>query len=519
MENAKQKIKELEEQNAKYMQAEEALKTFCDIGKMLSIDRDVDKLIPQVMTGISKTLCAERSTLFLLPWERTSLWSKFAEGLKEQDIDLDLKMGLIGASVLTRQVVNATNAYEDPRFNPKIDQISGFRTESVLCAPFTDRYNNTIGGIELLNKKTGVFILEDEEKAVEAASTLSGYDFKKDRDRKNATKIMNSLRKAIDCQRSSIFLIDSVNGELGSVKINGDDCEDIRLSLNLGIAGLVAISGLALNINNVYEDPRFDKSIDERTGYRTRCIACVPIFNQTGDTIGVIETINKKNGDTFSDSDMNMLTALSSQVAMFIENSILSSEYHLQFKSILEVMAASIDAKDPLTAGHSHNVDKYACGIARELGFRESEIDILSVAALLHDYGKIGTDEKILKKKGALTPEEYEHIKQHAQNTREILDKMFFVRRYRNVPLIASCHHECLDGSGYADGRKAEEIPFMAKIITVADVFDALTAKRHYRDALPHDEAFKILDEGAGTRFDENVISALKRFWEKEKAK
>lgn len=122
-------------------------------------------------------------------------------------------------------------------------------------------------------------------------------------------------------------------------------------------------------------------------------------------------------------------------------------------------------------------------------------------------------DDNILKKPGKLTSEEFEHIKQHVTNTRNILNKMYFMRKYHDVPLIASCHHERLDGSGYGDGLVAQEIPFMAKIIAGADVFEALTAKRHYREALSPEDGFKILEEDAGTKFDENIVAALKRYW------
>ena len=177
---------------------------------------------------------------------------------------------------------------------------------------------------------------------------------------------------------------------------------------------------------------------------------------------------------------------------------------------------ASIDAKDQLTAGHSKRVTEYAVGIARELGFEETDVDVLGMAALLHDYGKLGTDESILKKPGKLSPEEFEHIKQHVQDTRDILDKMYFMRKYRSVPLVASCHHENLDGTGYSRGLKGSEIPFMSRIITVADVFEALISDRHYRKAYSQEEAFEILEQDAGTKYDENIIAALKRYWSQQ---
>ncbi len=516
-EELEQRVKELDKEAVEHRRMENSFREFCEIGKALSMERKIDKLLPVIMTGLSKVLEADRSTLFLVPWDQLTLWTRFAEGLDGESISLDLKMGLAGVCALTKEIVNIANAYEDPRFNRETDSVTGFRTESVLCAPLVNKLEGVIGVLELLNSKTGVFSREDEEKAFKSAALLADIDFSDDAQKGRANALVDDIRQATECQRGCVFLLNKEKGELRSVIGQGLGDREIRLSLSLGIAGLVAVTGEELNIQDAYADSRFDKSTDERTGYRTRDLLCVPIKNQSGDIIGVIEAINKKNG-TFTGRDLDLLKGLSSQVAMFIENAILANDYHVQFMSILEVLAASIDAKDPLTANHSQKVNEYATGIARELGFREADIEILSVSALLHDYGKLGTNENILKKPGKLSPQEYEHIKQHAKNTRDILSRMYLIRQYRNVPLIASSHHERLDGSGYFQGLRDHEIHFMAKIIAVADVFDALTAKRHYRDALSSEAAFEILEQGIGTQFDENIVEALKKYWEKQRS-
>jgi len=491
------------------------LTKFIEIGEAIFKERNIDQLLPLIMSKISKSLNADRSTLFLVDWDSMELWTKFAEGLESERIIIQLKMGLIGVSVFTRQLVNVANAYQDPRFNSKIDQITGFRTESVMSAPFFDKENEVMGAVMLLNKNTGFFTKEDEEKTLETASRLTEMGCVTDLDKDKVKPLVYDLMQSTECERGSLFLIDKVKGELFSLVAEGIEGHEIHLSLNLGIAGLVAITGQEINIQDAYADSRFDKNKDERTGYRTRCILCVPIKDQSGEIIGVIETINKKDG-IFTDSDKDLLKALSSFVAISIENAILFHEQRRQFRRILEVMAASIDAKDPLTAGHSQNVTKYAVGIARELGFGETEIDVLTVAALLHDYGKLGIADNILKKPGKLTPEEFEHIKEHVVNTRNILNKMHLMRKYRDVPLVASCHHERLNGSGYTDGLKAHETPFMAKIIAVADVFEALTSKRYYHEALSPEKAFDILKQDVGTKFDENIVISLERYWYKK---
>lgn len=492
----------------------EHLKKIYEIGNSLRKERNIDKLLPLIMAEISRFLKCDRSTLFLIDYENRYLWTKFAEGMGNERIVIGMKMGLIGSSVLTRQVVNVSDAYDTPYFNAEIDKLTGYRTESVLCAPFYDESGDAKGAIQLINKRTGVYSAEDEMEAVDTASRIAALNLEIESERDRAKDLIAILKESSCSERSAIFLLDSEKGELRSIMADKIEGWDIQVNLNLGIAGMVAVTGRDINIEDVYADSRFDRSVDERTGYRTRCILCVPLVNQSGEMLGVVEAINKNDG-AFTDYDMTQLKSLASYVAMFIENALLFDEQNRQFKSLLEVLAASIDAKDTLTAGHSKKVAEYAVGIGRELGFNEEALDVLNVAALLHDYGKLGIDDHILKKPGKLTPEEFEHIKLHVVNTRNILSKMVFMRKYRNVPLLASAHHERLDGSGYSEGLSDVQIPFMARILAVADVFEAITAKRHYRDAMTFEEAFKILDREAGTKLDENVISALKRCCEK----
>ena len=278
----------------------------------------------------------------------------------------------------------------------------------------------------------------------------------------------------------------------------------------------MAVTGKTINIPDTLQDRRFDYSIDQRTGFETRNILGLPILNHRQEVLGVIEIINKRRG-SFDDRDIRIMDGLSSIIAIAIDNALLLAEQDRQFRSIVEVMAASIDAKDSLTAGHSAQVTKYAVGIARELGFSGTELEVISLAGMLHDYGKLGVDDRILKKPGRLTAEEYGQIQQHVTLTRSILNKMRLARKYRNVPEVAAAHHEYLDGSGYDSGMTAKEIPFMAKIITVADVFDALTSKRHYRDALPVNLALGQLENDAGSKYEPGIIAALKDYLAREK--
>ncbi len=486
------------------------------IQERIGAERDINKLLPLIISEISKLLGADRTSLFLMDWETLELKARFAEGVASNSIRIKLQMGIVGWSVLSKKVANIANAQEHPFFNPEIDQVLDFKTESMLVAPVKDNEGHVIGAIELINKDTGHYTDADTALIKEYANKLNRGDSPlADLGPGAAKELVLDLMDKTCSERGSIFVVDPDGGHIGSIYAHGLENSMIKLNIKLGIAGLIAVSGQVLNIKDAAKDVRFDSSIDAKTGYKTKTILGLPIIDHKGETIGAIEVINKLDG-TFSDSDIDTLKGLSSIVAIAIGNAMMFAEQEKQFRSILEVMAASIDAKDTLTAGHSINVTRYAMGIATELGFKDSEIDVVRTAGLLHDYGKLGIDDHILKKPGRLNEEEYNIIKKHVTITRNILEKMSFARKYKNVPVIAACHHECLDGSGYDYGLTSKEIPFMSKIITVADVFEALTADRHYRPALPEEKALSILQEGVDAgKYDGNIVNALRDYLEK----
>jgi putative nucleotidyltransferase with HDIG domain len=487
-----------------------------EIHKKIGAERDMGKLLPLIISEISELIEADRTSIFLVDWETLELRAKFAEGIQNGAINIKLRMGIVGWSVLTKQVVNIANAYEHPYFNPAIDQILNYRTESILVAPIQDNRGQVIGALEMLNKDTGCYSDADIALIKDRARILGQADHPfADMLGSEAETLVQQLMGKTSSERGSIFTIDRHTGNLYSLYAHGLEKPGISLNLRLGIAGLVAVSGQVLNIKDAAKDDRFDSSIDERTGYRTGTILALPLIDPNGENIGVIEVINKRNG-VFDNADIDILKGLSSIVTIAIVNAMMLDEHEKQFQSFLEVMAASIDAKDRYTAGHSINVTRYAVGIATELGFNDSEIGVIRTAGLLHDYGKLGIDDHILKKPGKLNEEEYQHIKKHVTITRNILEKMKFARKYRNVPAIAASHHEYIDGSGYDSGLQANEIPFMAKIITVADVYEALTADRHYRPAMHTEKALSVLHEGVDNgKFDGNIVNALISYLEK----
>ena len=151
----------------------------------------------------------------------------------------------------------------------------------------------------------------------------------------------------------------------------------------------------------------------------------------------------------------------------------------------------------------------YAGLICEKCHLSENEKEIIKNASLLHDIGKIGIKDSILQKEGKLTKEEYEHIKEHAILTHNILGKVYISKNFKDVAEIASSHHEKYDGTGYFKGLKGEEIPLGGRILAVCDVFDAITSKRHYRDKMEIKDVLKIIIDGKNTHFDENIVNAF----------
>ena len=244
---------------------------------------------------------------------------------------------------------------------------------------------------------------------------------------------------------------------------------------------------------------------------RVKSFICCPIIYEN-ESLGILAVDNIKTKRPLIQRDINLLMGVAPQIGISIHNATLMNTKLRQFQSILKVLAATIDARDPITAGHSERVTEYALGICHELGFDNDFCEVIRVASLLHDYGKVGVKDSILKKAGRLTPEERLEVMKHVEKSREILERIHFEGIYAAVPEIAGAHHEKIDGSGYPRGLKDDEIPYGAKIIAVADVFEAITSKRHYRDPMPLKVAFAALRMEIGIHFDKDCVEGLIRY-------
>lgn len=329
------------------------------------------------------------------------------------------------------------------------------------------------------------------------------------------TIIAQEIKLALNADRCTVFLLDEDKKELWSKVALGMNTKEIRFDSSLGLAGHVATTGETVNIKEAYKDSRFNKEIDNQTGYKTESILCMPIRSMSHEIVGVFQVLNKKGGH-FTEKDEDLLIAIGSSAGIALENATLFNkqkqfieDQKMLLSSFVDTLSASIDARDKITAGHSKRVTMYTMLICEKLNFDDRQKEVIRQASLLHDIGKIGIRDSVLQKEGKLTDEEYEHIQQHVQITYDILSKIYFSNEYKDVAKIASSHHEKYDGSGYFRKLKGGNIPVGGRILAVSDVFDAITSKRHYRSKMPVEKAIGIIIKDSGTHFDKQMTDAF----------
>jgi HD-GYP domain-containing protein (c-di-GMP phosphodiesterase class II) len=313
---------------------------------------------------------------------------------------------------------------------------------------------------------------------------------------------------ALQAEASSILLLDEDTNEFFFEVAEGEagkNLKTVRLDARKGIAGLVLKKGKPIIINDVRKDKHFNRSIDQVTNFFTKSIMCAPLMVNR-KTIGVIEVINKLGGNQFSEQDMETLVAVAATAAMAIENSRLHQSVLDGYKSTIKALAAAIDAKDPYTRGHSQRVVEYALLTGKALSLSSEDLEVLEYAGILHDVGKIGIPENILGKPEALTDEEYIIIKRHPIISSDIIADIPFLNDAISLVLH---HHERYDGKGYPDGLKGELIPLGARILAVADAFDAMTTDRPYRKAMNKKEAIQQLHLCSGSQLCPTTVTAF----------
>jgi HD-GYP domain-containing protein (c-di-GMP phosphodiesterase class II) len=252
------------------------------------------------------------------------------------------------------------------------------------------------------------------------------------------------------------------------------------------------------NIKNIIAVPLCSKEKAE-SGFTTKA------ENGNG-IIGLMVAINRIGKQDFDSTDVKLFNSVAGGCAVFIENGRLFKDLTELFIGSLKALTSSIDAKDKYTHGHSERVAFISRWIAERLYEREQldeeQIHMVYLAGLLHDIGKIGIEEAVLRKTGKLTEQEFNRIKQHPSIGAGILHE---IKQMRDVMPGVLSHHERIDGKGYPEGLVGDQIPLTGKIVGLADSFDAMTSKRTYRDAMSVEQALAEIEQNLGTQFDEQI--------------
>ncbi|WP_448376791.1 HD domain-containing phosphohydrolase [Fervidobacterium sp.] len=317
--------------------------------------------------------------------------------------------------------------------------------------------------------------------------------------------IQNEICTIINADAASILIYEQDHLKfLVTVGKASGKIESIPVPME-SIAGRIFLEGRALIFNNLEQNPVHFKGVDKAAKFRTENIVGSPIWVEN-EKIGVIEVLNKKGGFTQQDAEIVDL------FARLIGRKLLSTwryeKFSDAFKKILLAIAVAIDKRDRYTHQHSRNVAHYSVEIGRKLGLSQQQLEKLEFSAILHDVGKIGIPDSVLLKPGKLTDEEYQLIKNHTIYGAEILSQI----KYVDSDILSGAleHHERLDGSGYPHGKKDGEISLFGRIIGIADVFDALSTKRTYKEAWTLSDVLKVISEDVKKgKFDQELYEKI----------
>ncbi len=322
---------------------------------------------------------------------------------------------------------------------------------------------------------------------------------------------ISHIQKTIGVEAVSIWEYDEKKNELFFRVLKGEKTEKIvnlRLKEGVGIAGKTFQDRKFKIINNIEKNKDWNKSFDKISGFTTKNMMVGPLAIEN-KVIGVIQIMNKISGN-FTKDDLEYLKIISSPISIALENAKLYEKSKRLLFEISLSLSLAIEKRDPYTGGHTKRVLDYSLLIAEGLNFSAKRIDKLKISAILHDIGKIGIPDSILNKKGPLTNKEKELMNKHPEIGAEIVSH---IEEMDDVIGGIKYHHENYDGSGYPFGLKGKEIPLFARIIAIADTFDAITTERPYKKALSKDYAIEELVKNKNHQFDPELIDIfVKKF-------
>ena len=314
-------------------------------------------------------------------------------------------------------------------------------------------------------------------------------------------------RELIVSDRCTVWMIDDKKGIIWTKVAHG--IARLEVPKDKGIVGSVLKDGAPIIINDPYNDPRFNKETDLKTGYRTKSIIALPIKNSQDQIIGIFQGINKlTKEEKFVDSDLERLLLASTYTGKELEAAMLYEEIVNTQKEIIFTMAEIGEMRSKETGNHVKRVAEYSYILAKSYGLSEEEADLLKMASPMHDIGKVAIPDSILLKPGRLTDEERKYMNTHTELGFEML-KHSNRKILKAAAIVSYQHHEKWDGTGYPQGLSGENIHIYGRITAIADVFDALASDRCYKKAWELERVYKLLNEERGKHFDPKLVDAF----------
>jgi putative nucleotidyltransferase with HDIG domain len=521
-------------------------------------DTNLDSLLERTLDLFVEAAGANAGTLYLYDTIRDELIFKVVRGDQASKSLIGTRIaaerGIAGAALRSGQPLYVPDIVADPRWDTRIGELAQMQLVTMYCLPLAVQ-QRPVGVVQVFNIPAHT-IDSDEElmvlrvlgnnmaSVIEKARLLDEAQRRERRARALAdiqarltttldrnellTLIMNYARDLLEVEATSVWEVDE-RQEDGQIVLrshvatgeHGEQISGITVPYGQGIIGHVVATGEVMLVADVSRDERHYQQVDEQSGFVTRSILCVPLQApsiQLGPERGMVpariiggaQALNKIGG-TFTEDDTELFKSFANLAGTVLQLSRLYGDTQNMLMGMIKALAAAVDARDRHNRQHSLRVSDFSVAIAREMGLENEDVYHVRLGSLLHDIGKIGIPDAVLDKPGRLDEAELIEMRSHTTKGYDIMsqEELRWLLQAELPALLQ--HHERLDGKGYPYNIGGEEISRIGRIVAVADVFDALTSARPYKEPWTAENTIAYLQERAGSEFDAAAVAALAR--------